>query len=150
MQFILFCWDVLLATQEPLKLKKSIFQNGDPKMAISIGIYSIEGPDVDVGFMGGGSQYIYIYIHTHPLSLRQTISPKCTPCSYHGCSDSHFADLETEVIWKSQSQARERDLLPCRHSPWPLQIARPASRHQTAGRQYRTSAKDPRKVSHSE
>ena len=46
-------------------------QNGDPKIAISISIYSIEGPHV--GFMGGSiyinihmytciSMYLYIYI----------------------------------------------------------------------------------------
>ena len=57
MKFILTCWDVLLATQEALKSKKSMSQNDDPTMAICIGNYSIEGPDV---VPGGGSIYIYI------------------------------------------------------------------------------------------
>ena len=56
-KFILSCWDVLLVTQEPLKFKKSMSQNGDQKMPISIGIYSSEGPDL--GFMRGVAQ-----IHT--------------------------------------------------------------------------------------
>ena len=34
------------------KIQKSMSQNDDPKMAISIGISSIEGPDV--GFRRGG------------------------------------------------------------------------------------------------
>ena len=58
MKFILSCWDVLLIAQEPLKPKKSMSHNGDPKLAISIGIYSIEGPDV--GFRGYRA-HIYIY-----------------------------------------------------------------------------------------
>ena len=51
-KFIPSCRDVLLVTQEPLKFQKSMSQNDDPQMAISIGIYSIEGPDV--GFRRGG------------------------------------------------------------------------------------------------
>ena len=38
LKFILSCWDMLVVTQEPLKFKKSMSQNDDPKMAISIGI----------------------------------------------------------------------------------------------------------------
>ena len=59
MKYILSCWDVLLVTQEPLKFKNSMSQ--DPKIAISVGIYSIEGPGV--GFMRGGVAYIYIDIY---------------------------------------------------------------------------------------
>ena len=43
------------------KIHKSMSQNGDPKMAISTGTYSIKGPDV--GFMRGCSICIYIYMH---------------------------------------------------------------------------------------
>ena len=48
------------SNQRTSKLQTSMSQNGDPKLAISFGIYSIEGPDV--GFMRGGSMYTYIYI----------------------------------------------------------------------------------------
>ena len=67
-KFLLSCRDVLLATQEPQKFK-NLSQHDGPKMAISIGTYSIEGPDV--GFMRGGSMYIfmaifiYIYIYMY-------------------------------------------------------------------------------------
>ena len=45
---------------------KSMSQNGDPKMAISIGIYNIEGPNM--GFMRGVA-YIYIYVHMYEYVL---------------------------------------------------------------------------------
>ena len=64
MKIILSCWAVLLVTQEPRKVQKSMSQNDDQKIAVSIGIYSIEG--LDVGFWGGGvanNIYIYIYIY---------------------------------------------------------------------------------------
>ena len=48
-------------------------QNGDPKMAIFIGIYSIE--ELDVGFMRGGSIYIYIHIYIW--------YPPMNPTSFH-------------------------------------------------------------------
>ena len=62
MKISLSCWDVLLVTQEPQKVLKSMSQNGDPKMAVSIAIYSIEG--LDVGFWGGSiSIYVCVYIY---------------------------------------------------------------------------------------
>ena len=61
MKFILSCWDVLPVTRTST-IQKSMSQNGDPKIAISMGKYSIEGPDV--GFMGG-SAYIHTHTHTH-------------------------------------------------------------------------------------
>ena len=45
------------------KIQESMSQNGDPKMTISIGIYSLEGPDV--GFLGAGSINVYIYIYVY-------------------------------------------------------------------------------------
>ena len=60
-------------SSNPRTLKKSMSQNGDPKMAISIGIYSIEEPDV--GFWEGGSIYIYIYIYIwYPPPQLSTLS----------------------------------------------------------------------------
>ena len=61
MKIILSCWDVLLVPQEPQKIQKSMSQNGDPKIATSIGIYSTEG--LDVGF--GGVAYIYIHMYLY-------------------------------------------------------------------------------------
>ena len=46
------------------KIQKSMSQNGDPNMAISLGIYGIEG--LDAGLMRGGSSiYAYIYMHIY-------------------------------------------------------------------------------------
>ena len=60
MKFILSWWDVLLVTQESLKLKNLCLEMG-PKNGNFIGIYSIEEPDV--GFMRGvACIYIYIYV----------------------------------------------------------------------------------------
>ena len=52
-------------------------QNGDPRIAISMGIYSIEGPDV--GFMRGCNIYIYVCICTYIyiyIHIGSTVRPK--------------------------------------------------------------------------
>ena len=40
-----------------------MYQNKYPKMIISIGMYSINGPEA--GYGRGGVAYIYIYIHMY-------------------------------------------------------------------------------------
>ena len=60
-------------------------QNGDPKMSISIGIYSIEGPDV--GCMKGGWHiyiykyvFIYLFIYNHIVHICTYIEA-CRGCN---------------------------------------------------------------------
>ena len=69
MKIILSCWDVLLVTQELQKHQKSMSQHGDPKMTISIGIYSYlqyrRARRGALGWGGGGSIYIYIHIYIY-------------------------------------------------------------------------------------
>ena len=54
-------------------------QNDDPKMAISIGIYSIEGPDM--GFMRGVA-YMYIYICIMCVIYKMFICKYTHACIY--------------------------------------------------------------------
>ena len=52
--------DVLGETQAPSKFERAMSRNEDPEMAIVIGIYSAERPDM--GFIKGGGICIYIYV----------------------------------------------------------------------------------------
>ena len=67
-------------------------QNGDPKMAIFIGIYSIEG--LDVGFMRGVA-YIYIYVY---VSTGLRLAPSA-PVGWWALRENEQGTLKiTEVI----------------------------------------------------